>query len=79
MSDSELLDAVRAALAAVNDPEIHRPITELGMIDRLEVDAAGVVSLTVLLTIPGCPMRNTIEYEVQKASKIGRASCRERV
>ncbi len=67
MSDSELLDAVRAALAAVNDPEIHRPITELGMIDRLEVDAAGVVSLTVLLTIPGCPMRNTIEYEVQQA------------
>ncbi len=67
MTESELLPAVRAALATVIDPEIRRPITELGMVDELSVDEAGVVHLTVLLTIAGCPMRNTIESDVHEA------------
>ncbi len=31
---SPLLEPINAALATVNDPEIHRPITELGMVER---------------------------------------------
>ena len=67
MPDNELLDAVREALAGVVDPEIKRPITELGMVESLSIDDDDVVSLTVLLTIPGCPMKSTIEHDVTAA------------
>ncbi len=62
---ADLIAAVNAALATVIDPEIHRPITELDMVDAVSVDEAGVASLTVLLTITGCPMANTIEADVR--------------
>jgi len=61
------LDAVRAALATVKDPEIRRPITDLGMVDRLDVGDDGVVDLTVLLTIAACPMRDTLTRDVTAA------------
>jgi ATP-binding protein involved in chromosome partitioning len=59
--------AVRAALATVKDPEIRRPITDLDMVERLEVSPGGVVELTVLLTIAGCPLKGTIERDVNAA------------
>jgi ATP-binding protein involved in chromosome partitioning len=59
--------AIRAALAQVIDPEIRRPITELGMVDAVSVGADGKVSITVLLTIAGCPMQSTIERDVRDA------------
>jgi ATP-binding protein involved in chromosome partitioning len=62
-----LLEDVRAALATVNDPEIKRPITDLGMVDTLEVDEAGVVAVTVLLTVAGCPLKETIDRDVNAA------------
>lgn len=62
-----LTAAVRTALAAVKDPEIRRPITDLGMVDELRVDADGIVDLTVLLTIAGCPMRDTLTRDVTAA------------
>ncbi|MGL5808728.1 MAG: Mrp/NBP35 family ATP-binding protein [Nocardioides sp.] len=55
------------ALARVNDPEIKRPITELGMVGSLAVGAGGQVAITVLLTVSGCPMRDTITREVTQA------------
>src|SRR5204863_652098 len=58
-----LLEQVRTALGTVNDPEIKRPITDLGMVDSLDVDAAGRVRLTVLLTVAGCPMTDTINRD----------------
>jgi ATP-binding protein involved in chromosome partitioning len=58
---------VRAALATVKDPEIRRPITDLGMVDAVAVSDAGVVDLTVLLTIAGCPMRDTLSADVTTA------------
>ncbi|WP_200944942.1 MULTISPECIES: Mrp/NBP35 family ATP-binding protein [unclassified Nocardioides] len=62
-----LLDQIQAALATVNDPEIKRPITELGMVDSVEVDAAGVAQITVLLTVAGCPLKDTINRDVTAA------------
>ena len=47
------LDQVNAALAEVNDPEIKRPITELGMVDSVAVEDGGVVKVRVLLTVAG--------------------------
>jgi ATP-binding protein involved in chromosome partitioning len=58
---------VWAALATVNDPEIRRPITELGMVDSVEVSDAGVVAVRVLLTVAGCPLKDTITREVTAA------------
>jgi ATP-binding protein involved in chromosome partitioning len=57
----ELIDA---ALARVNDPEIKRPITDLGMVESVDVDDTGKVTVTVLLTVSGCPMKDTINRDV---------------
>jgi ATP-binding protein involved in chromosome partitioning len=64
---SSLLDQINAALATVNDPEIRRPITELKMVDSVEVDEAGKVAVTVLLTVAGCPLKDTINRDVTAA------------
>jgi ATP-binding protein involved in chromosome partitioning len=64
---SPLLEQVNAALGTVNDPEIKRPITDLGMVDSVEVTDAGVVNLTVLLTVAGCPLKDTINRDVNAA------------
>ena len=48
-------DAVMEALARVNDPELHRPITDLGMVSSIDIAEDGVVSVEVLLTVAGCP------------------------
>jgi ATP-binding protein involved in chromosome partitioning len=58
---------VRAALATVNDPEIKRPITELGMVDSVRVDRDGTVHVRVLLTVAGCPLKDTINRDVTGA------------
>jgi len=61
------LDAVHAALATVSDPEIHRPITELGMVKSVDVDSAGVVAVGVYLTVAGCPLKDRITRDVTAA------------
>ena len=60
-------DEVTRALAGVNDPEIHRPITELGMVKDVAVAPDGEVRVDVWLTVAGCPMRETITREVTAA------------
>jgi ATP-binding protein involved in chromosome partitioning len=64
---SPSVEQVRAALASVNDPEIKRPITELGMVDDVSVDPSGAVRVTVLLTVAACPMRDTLTRDVTAA------------
>lgn len=59
--------AVRAALAQVHDPEIHRPITELGMVKDVAIAADGTVNVAIWLTVAGCPMRATITNRVREA------------
>jgi ATP-binding protein involved in chromosome partitioning len=59
--------AVHAALAGVDDPEIHRPITELGMVKGVAVSPEGVAAVGVYLTVAGCPMRETITARVTEA------------
>jgi len=55
------------ALSAVNDPEIHRPITDLGMVKSIEITPGGVVEVGVFLTVSGCPLRDTITRDVTAA------------
>jgi ATP-binding protein involved in chromosome partitioning len=61
------VEQVTQALAGVNDPEIHRPITELGMVKAVQVAPDGTVRVDVWLTVSGCPLRDTINREVTAA------------
>ncbi len=58
------IDRIQAALARVNDPEIKKPITELGMVEDIAVDDTGMVTVRVLLTVSGCPLKDTIIRDV---------------
>src|SRR5215472_11378715 len=60
-------EQVAQALSTVNDPEIHRPITDLGMVKSIEVTPGGVVHVGVFLTVSGCPLRDTITRDVTGA------------
>jgi ATP-binding protein involved in chromosome partitioning len=60
-------EQVAQALSTVNDPEIHRPITDLGMVKSIEVTPGGVVHVAVFLTVSGCPLRDTITKDVTAA------------
>ena len=60
-------EAVRAALATVSDPEIHRPITDLGMVESVQIRPDGTVDVGVLLTTQGCPLRDRITRDVTAA------------
>jgi ATP-binding protein involved in chromosome partitioning len=60
-------EQVAQALAGVNDPEIHRPITELGMVKEINIEADGTVRVGIWLTVAGCPLRDTINREVTAA------------
>ena len=59
-------DAILAALEQVIDPELQRPVTELDMVRGVEIEK-GVVSLTIVLTIAGCPLRDSFEKQVDQA------------
>ena len=60
-------DQILAALSRVQDPEIHRPITDLDMVEDVAVDSDGTVRVKILLTIAGCPMRDQLERDVAQA------------
>jgi ATP-binding protein involved in chromosome partitioning len=62
-----LESAIHAALATVDDPEIHRPITDLGMVRSVDVDAAGVATIGVLLTVVGCPLKDKLTSDISAA------------
>ncbi|MEB3365996.1 Mrp/NBP35 family ATP-binding protein [Saccharopolyspora mangrovi] len=60
-------EAVRQALTKVEDPEIRKPITDLGMVKSVSVGDGGAVTVEVYLTVQGCPMRETITQRVSDA------------
>ena len=66
---------VEAALGTVNDPEIKRPITEINMVEAVEIEESGQVTVKVLLTVAGCPLKDTITRDVTNAvSKVAGVS-----
>lgn len=66
-STTTIEQAVHTALSRVDDPEIHKPITELGMVKSVAVSADGVAQIGIYLTVAGCPMRETITNRVTTA------------
>jgi ATP-binding protein involved in chromosome partitioning len=63
---STLEDAIQAALATVDDPEIRRPITDLGMVSGFTV-SEGLVKVDLLLTVAGCPLRDKLTNDITAA------------
>ena len=61
------LAAVHAALAAVEDPELHLPLAEAGMVGDVAADRSGLVRVTVRLTTPSCPLKDTLARDVTEA------------
>src|SRR4051812_42419298 len=60
-------DQVREALSRVDDPEIHKPITELGMVKDVVIGDDGTVRVEIFLTVAGCPLKDTITRDVTTA------------
>jgi len=60
-------DALFAALSKVIDPEIRKPVTELGMVESVDVDESGLASVTILLTVSGCPLKETLTRDTTAA------------
>ena len=69
-------DAILRALENVIDPELRKPVTELDMVRELEIDG-GAVSVTIALTVAGCPLRNSFQEQV--AEHVGSVPGVERV
>src|SRR5918998_1707726 len=67
VTEHPLAPHIRAALHGVNDPEIRRPITDLGMVEAIDVDTDSRVRVEVLLTVAGCPMKETLQRDVTAA------------
>src|SRR6202020_3494911 len=67
VSSPPTAEQITQALAGVNDPEIHRPITDLGMVKNIVVGEGGVVRVDIYLTVAGCPLRDTITRDVTAA------------
>lgn len=67
-SASDVERAVWDALDRVRDPEVLRPITELGMVSEVSVDRAGTAHVSLLLTIAGCPAARRIEADTHEAA-----------
>ncbi len=63
---STIEDAIQAALATVDDPEIRRPITDLGMVKGFTVSAS-TVRVELLLTVAGCPLRDKLNNDITAA------------
>lgn len=61
------VDRVRAAVAAVTDPELRRPIGDLDMVRDISVED-GSARVGIVLTIVGCPAAARIESDVRAAA-----------
>ncbi len=59
-------EQVREALSRVNDPEIKRPITELGMVDAITIGESEI-TVRLLLTVAGCPLKDTLNRDITQA------------
>ena len=69
-SSTSAVEDLRARVGAVIDPEIRRPLGDLGMIGDVSI-VDDVARVNVMLTISGCPAANQIEASVREAALAG--------
>jgi ATP-binding protein involved in chromosome partitioning len=58
--------SVLEALKSVNDPELHKDLVSLGMVEKIAVEG-GRIGVRINLTTPACPLKGQIESEVRAA------------
>jgi ATP-binding protein involved in chromosome partitioning len=58
-------EQITEALGRVIDPELKKPVTELGMVRDVNVERSHI-GVTIALTVPGCPLRSSFEEQVQR-------------
>ena len=56
-------DEILRALERVIDPELRKPVTELDMVRDVVIDG-NAVSVTIALTVAGCPLRSSFQDQV---------------
>lgn len=61
-----VIEQINVALAQVKDPELHRPLPDLGMVESVRF-SDGVAHIKILLTISGCPMQDRLHTDVTTA------------
>ncbi len=59
-------DKILVTLSQVNDPELHRSLTDLKMVRDVKIQD-GKVDVTIALTVPNCPLKVQIESDVRAA------------
>jgi len=64
--DAKLVDILKT----VNDPELHKDLVTLGMIKHAEIEGS-IAKITVELTTPACPLKDTILNDIQTALDAG--------
>jgi ATP-binding protein involved in chromosome partitioning len=65
---ADLEAAVRNALSKVIDPELRKPITDVGMVKNVAVEADGAVHVEIYLTTSACPKKSEITDRVRQAA-----------
>jgi ATP-binding protein involved in chromosome partitioning len=66
MSPTITAETILAALSKVQEPELHKDLVTLNMIQDLVIKGA-VVGFTILLTTPACPLKSSIENAAREA------------
>jgi len=62
----KIIEAIFLALATVSDPELHRPLPDLGMVESVTFNN-GQAHIKILLTISGCPMKDRLHKDISEA------------
>ncbi|HEX4520899.1 MAG TPA: Mrp/NBP35 family ATP-binding protein [Gaiellaceae bacterium] len=65
MAETPTHEGILAALASVIDPELRKPVTELDMVRDIAI-SGGDVTVTIALTVAGCPLRNSFQEQVAR-------------
>lgn len=65
--NEELKENILGALELVVDPELGIDIVNLGLVYNIDMDEAGVVTVTMTLTSIGCPLAGSIVDQVKRA------------
>lgn len=61
-------DEISQALSSVMDPELGKSIVEAGMVRDIQIDPDNNVTITLALTMKGCPLKNQLQEETQQAA-----------
>ena len=68
MAVTQLTDqSILQALSTVQDPELHKGMMELQMIQDVVLVDANTIGMRVVLTTPACPLKNRIHDDIDAA------------